>query len=41
MAGGSRSDRRHTVLMKLRKRQMAVGFVDMLKKRLAKKETVH
>ena len=29
------------VLMKLRKRQMAVGFLEMLKKRLAKKETVH
>jgi uncharacterized protein YegJ (DUF2314 family) len=29
------------VLMKLRKRQMAVGFVELLKKRLAKKETVH
>jgi uncharacterized protein YegJ (DUF2314 family) len=29
------------VLMKLRKRQMAIGFIDLLKKRLAKKETVH
>jgi hypothetical protein len=29
------------VLMKLRKRQMALGFVEMLRKRMAKKETVH
>jgi uncharacterized protein YegJ (DUF2314 family) len=29
------------VLMKLRKQQMAFGFLEMLKKRMQKKETVH